>query len=207
MKTREDYENEEREEFMRLVLPVARHEVGHWLMAERQGFIPQDIEITIIDYQGSHSAGAVVNLACSLTSIAGVQDYLRRRIQILYSGAIAEALDDCNQVNNDRAIYLWKFGNAENDRKAADDLLQLLRSVTYELPTSDAEMQQQLDTIVSELWSSAIEFTQQEHAAIGALANAIAKRVTSLGKCYVYSAEEIRQQLEAADWPKRPRKS
>ena len=66
-----------------------RHECGHLVIARVLGFPTGGI----VFEKGRAEWGAVIDLRISCLTIEDVSDFLMRRVQVIYAGAIAQTLE------------------------------------------------------------------------------------------------------------------
>jgi ATP-dependent Zn protease len=73
------------------IMPVAQHEVGHFVAARVLRFRTVGISVEMLP-KGGHAGGAEITLSEALHSLEETKEYLRRRVQVLYAGALAQTL-------------------------------------------------------------------------------------------------------------------
>ena len=115
--------------------------------------------------------------------------YLRRRITVLYSGALAEALPPDNpslKVDGEQAVYTIQTPGrgAEQDWAKARELFHLLRSIEHPETdaTDDPAVQAQLTAIELMLWNDAVALVEKHAAVIKAVAEKLVVRTTFPGE-------------------------
>lgn len=144
-----------------MVRRVAQHEVGHYAVAKVLGFGTGSIDLTIFDLNGGHQAGSEIYPSCALRDMQGIDDYLERRITVLYAGALAETLNK-GTLNNDDAIKSLRAGGGVRDFDKARELIQLLRSIRFPDSANDDQINIELNDIDNKLWNRAAEIVQAE---------------------------------------------
>jgi len=72
-------------------MPITQHEVGHFVAARVLRFRTDGITVEMLP-RGGHQGSAGVLLAEPLKTMDEIKDYLRRRVQVLYAGALAQTL-------------------------------------------------------------------------------------------------------------------
>ena len=167
----------------RLALRVAQHEMGHYVVARVLGVPTSDVSLEIIGPIDGHRGEADVRLAQPLFSLRDVEMYLRRRVKVLYAGALAETLParaPVKQVDNERAIKILRCpGNgAEQDYAKVRELIHLLRNVRQQGNELNATaIQAELDSLSHELWNEARQLVEKHAETIVGLAFNLASRV------------------------------
>jgi hypothetical protein len=190
---------------------VARHEIGHWVAARRLGFGAGDVTAKIMAYPKFGRQGtSEIMLRCELLSIDDVIDYLERRIQICWAGAIAEALDVSNgrirdvaescPVEVEVASHLIEGASGRTDANLADELLQLLSNLTRTPQTVDPV--ERLHLLSEILWRRTVELIEAESQLILTLAFEFARRIRSVGVNTVatFSVAQIEAMPDVQQW-------
>lgn len=172
-----------------IALGVAKHEAGHYIVSRVHGFPAGSIELTIFDVRGEHSGKFDLRLNQPLRSVADIRSYLCARIQILYAGVLAQALQD-GEIDGDEALGYAAKGGA-GDRKKAEELLHLVRNIDYPDKDDETMMRSQLAKLGSELWNQAAQIVMDEHALIENLAQRLAAKVEHLNRPYRLSETEL----------------
>jgi hypothetical protein len=85
-----------------------QHELGHFVAGRVNGFSFGGMSLTIMGPGlGHRSEAAILPAESEMRTVESVRSYLRRRAVVLYSGALAESLDDSSlKVDNDKAIRI-----------------------------------------------------------------------------------------------------
>jgi hypothetical protein len=164
---------------------VAQHEMGHYVVARLLGFRTSDVSIEIIGPMNGHRGEAPVILTERLLSLEDVRCYVRRRIQVLYAGALAETLppgqSPTKRVNIEEAkkIIETAGAGAEQDFAKARELIRILRNIQYQNEDidNDSVIQPQIDAINNELWEAALSLVEKHAELIIGLAANLADRV------------------------------
>lgn len=107
------------------LLPIAKHEAGHWVAANILGFVVKDINFKIIDSFNNHKCSVVVKLDFSSFNASNIIDYCEKRIQVLYSGALAQSLND-GKVDDCELGRIIE-SNASSDMEKARELIRIAR--------------------------------------------------------------------------------
>jgi hypothetical protein len=165
------------------LLPLARHEAGHYVVARCLGFSPGEIRLKITgahviypDHPGvwlrQHEGSCFVNLDEVLQTTEAVRDWLDRRIQALLAGALAQSLGEEGPNGVLAAQFLET--NAAGDHKIIQTFVLLARNMACPLPTSGDEGAAQNHVIFKRNWDRALALVQTEAAVIEGLANVVA---------------------------------
>ncbi len=181
-------------------LAVVRHEVGHWLVGVHHGFFCGNVKVVIHDSDG-HYAQAGIELECDLRSIDLVKSYLRRRISVLYAGALAESMGTSDKVNDTYAVRELEKRGAVNDHKGARELLRVLRGIEFgPRPGTDEECNKQLKKLAAELWADTKAVLEANHKVIAAATEAILMRAEAIDKEFSMRGPIIRKIPAVAAW-------
>ncbi|WP_178122614.1 peptidase M41 [Pseudomonas izuensis] len=158
-------------------LPIANHEMGHYVVARALGFETGGVTLTVtMDLR--HKGGACITLSRSISSLQAMREYLEARIMVLYAGAMAQTLPTvqarkkCVDQSKAAAILNGAFG-AEKDEAKIRELRQLLRNITYPDtdPVSSDSVTTELKSIHDGLWLRTQEIVE-----------ALAGTITDLGQ-------------------------
>lgn len=181
----------------RIAATVARHEMGHFVVATVLGFETGDVTLELIDMEG-HSGGAAVTLARPIRTIPEMEDHLERRIQILYAGAIAETLKPNSPdrtVDRDQATEIINDAQhgAGQDKAKAAELLHLVRNLRHPATvlTDHSTAQAELDVINDGLWEKTIDLVETHRDDILGLAGNLAARVKMTNTVYTLPQAEL----------------
>lgn len=177
-----------------IALGVAKHEAGHYIVSRVHGFPAGGIALTIFDVHGGHSGESDLRVNQPLRSVADIRRYLCARIQILYAGVLAQALQD-GIIDGDEALAYAAKGGA-GDRNKAGELLHLVRNIDYPEEDNETTMHSQLTKLGNALWNQAAQIVMDEHALIENLAQRLATKVEHVNRRYRLSETEL-QVIEA----------
>jgi hypothetical protein len=109
------------------LLPVVRHECGHLFVARTLGFPTGGIEL----WPG-REAGAEIELQFSLKSIPDLLEYIEKRVQVLYAGAIAESIQgDSVRPEVAKALLDSPKAAAGHDFAKIKELLRVWAAFAY----------------------------------------------------------------------------
>jgi hypothetical protein len=174
----------------RTLIPIAQHEVGHYIAARVLGFKTGAISLVVFDFTGAHRGGAEIIPCCGLRDVRSIDDYLERRITVLYSGALAESLSK-GQVDNNYAINAMRHGGSQNDYAKARELIQTLRNIRFPDTITEEEVQKNLDVIGNQLWNKAAGIVLAESAIIEGLGDRLAGDIKYTNELVTLSDEEL----------------
>ncbi len=168
-----------------LAIPLARHEMGHYVTATVMGFKTGQVQIELLKFNG-RKGGSVIHLGHGHRSLAGLEKYLIARVQVLYAGALAEALPlyPDFKVDNEKALKVIHGEGGKDDHSKARELIHVLRGIRHpEDDLSDENaVQNQLTEIDEELWKLARDNVERHSEAIVGLASNLADRVKALAQ-------------------------
>jgi hypothetical protein len=124
---------------------ICNHEAGHYIVGRELSFKTHGITIVVQPFQG-HSATAVIEpWTPNIDELEKLREYLERRIQVLYAGAISEAMDEIGNYNSEYALKEWRTGGAMNDHAKIRELVQTLRNINYPSTIDQPNAQKELD--------------------------------------------------------------
>lgn len=171
---------------------VCRHEAGHYIVARELLFKTNGISAKF--QQNGHSAHAILEpWTHSVTNIEEVQKYLERRIQVLYSGAIAEAMNINGEYNSEFALNEWNNGGSINDYAKIRELIQALRNIRYPDTKDKETAQNELDEIDGNLIQKSGEVITNRLKLIYDIADSLALKIKDYNIEYQLTESEINQ--------------
>lgn len=188
--------------FIPKLLKVARHEMGHFIVARYHGFVTGDCKIKLL-FTGEvgHAASATIQLQRPIRSIEDVVSYAELRCQVLSAGALAEALDEDGGIDNAYAINETQNGGAKDDYSKVRELLHLIRNINHAAePIDDITSHQQLNAVYDRIWNDAAKIVTDNHELISGLAYNLADRVKMTDTEYVLTNNEIEQVPNFRKW-------
>lgn len=77
-------------EIKRVVLDVAKHEVGHWLAWHYFGGVSSGVEVTILSVSGRHMGASLPDLDWTMDSLQDAINYIKARLITLHAGIYAQ---------------------------------------------------------------------------------------------------------------------
>lgn len=178
---------------------VAQHEFGHYVVARALGFQTGDVSIELTGPIAGNRGQAAVTLQTPTGSLDLAVDYLSRRVIVLYSGAVAEALprygSPSKSVDIDSAIEIIRNPalGAEQDHAKARELIQVLRNIKHSDtdPEDGGRTQSELDKLDEQLFGRAVELVEAHVDTILGLAGNLSVRVIEMKVPFVITAAEL----------------
>lgn len=176
-----------------LARAVAQHEAGHYIVGRVLGFKTGALTIQLLNtgHGLGHKGEAEITLHEEISTIEAVQHYLERRVQVLYAGVLAEAMDmRTGEIDAETAIQHLGKG-AAGDHAKAREAMQLIRNIKYGQAQSDEQVKSQLEEINGELWNKAGAIVIGERDLIEILSTRLAQLVKATGPAHALSKSEI----------------
>jgi len=176
-------------------MPIAQHEVGHFVAGRVLRFRTVGITVEMLP-NGGHRGGAEVLLAEPLKTTDEINDYLRRRVQELYAGALAQTLRENApkmEVNQQAAYDDLMKGGAADDYTKVRELIRGLRNIEHsETDAADENLsQEQLTNIERGLWSAAVEIVETHGETITKLGSLITSRMKARDQKAAITKDEL----------------
>jgi len=163
-----------------LIRCVCRHEAGHYVAARALGFKTNGCHVQIINYFGAYSGGCTILLPTSINSINDAINYLERRSQVLYSGALGESLNN-GKVQAEEALRIIQGQEGACDHAKARELINLLRNLKYPDLVADDVAQKQLNGLDATIWREATALVEKEAVKIAKLESVFGSVVKGVG--------------------------
>lgn len=165
--------------------PSIRHEFGHIAVAKAHGF--KTVGVLLMDDE----AGAESNLCLSLPTLEDVKTHLRRRIQVLYAGSLAQSLNSAGKVDTAVCCKFLKQ-SARDDFRKIGELSRMLVGIEHP-GLSPEDFQKQLTSAEHELSLEAATLVESKVKLIWQLTNFFIGRWDEAGRSsdFRVSAEEI----------------
>lgn len=169
---------------------VSLHEAGHYIAARVLCFKTEGIKVNLNDSDNEGASGII--LIQPLPSSENILDYLEKRVQVLFSGALSEAIV-MGKVDEKEACNCLK-NNGQNDFAKARELVQLVRNIKYldnpeDLTKDDTD--EQLQKITDGFWKKAITRVESEYTIIEGLGSNLASKVICSGGKVELTEEDI----------------
>ena len=128
----------------------------------------------LISKNGLITGGCEVQLDIKLHDLDAVRDYLSKRIQVLFAGAIGEALDGSN-VNNENANIIITGPEGKSDFDKARELLHLLANIRAD---TECDHMESLDDTKDKTWTAATQLIEKNSKQIYRLRDALLHAAT-----------------------------
>jgi hypothetical protein len=171
------------------LVKIGQHEVAHYIVAKLLGFNVGAISLKVTHIHEGHDGTAEITLYRGLKSLQETQEYLKKRIIVLYAGVLGESLSS-GKINDEYAVEeLNKGGKSDFDK--CRELLQILNNITHTEAIDEEEADRNLKKINDDLWGKAVEMVEQEHEIIVELGMRIAYSVEYVGHKFELSNDEI----------------
>jgi hypothetical protein len=168
---------------------LANHEAGHYFLTRLFGFRPSVIKLKITDFN-SHAGYADVDLNMPVRTLEEVVDYCEKRIQILYAGALAEALTN-DKVDNSRLSGIWKQGG-KSDCEKVRELIRFIRNIKYPESKTNEQIQNDLDHIEADLLTKAGTLIEEHAPLINGMGGMLFEKLQNYGIEYSVTEEEFK---------------
>ena len=180
---------------------IAQHEMGHYVASRRLGFNTGDVSVQVTGINMGHSGEAVILPYEPLRSLGEIEQYLRRRIIVLFAGVLSETLFSAEpsrsvtEDNQAKAIEILEHPNsgAHVDYAKIRELRTVLRNLRFPEtnPLDDGGVRKELQALSDELWGEAIELINEHFDLICGLAGNLTQRLTELKERVTITAAEL----------------
>lgn len=132
---------------------VLRHEFGHLVVAKSQGFTTGEVKLQ------PTRAGAIIEIVPSFKTKEDVEDFLEKRLRVLYAGALAQSLNR-GKVNTVVANkYLAE--TATDDYSKAREIARTLAGIKYHDATSYDDFEQKLGKMNERFYKDAMKLVEK----------------------------------------------
>lgn len=165
---------------------VCHHEAGHWVIAQEMGFEATDISITIYKEDKSFSSSGSTRVFPRLenNSVEAIEEYLIKRISVLYSGVISQVIAIENTDIDTARNLLMTHG--QDDERSITELLQILRGIRFPGKITSDELSQ-LYEIRHECWQNAETLVEKNKERIQRVARGMAPEIQTLNKPTIFN--------------------
>jgi hypothetical protein len=175
------------DELRHLIRQKARHEYGHWVIARMLGFKPGEVTLRVLNKEGHHEGTSSIDTYRPLARTEEILDYLERRMQILFAGALAEAPDAAMVGDDYVETTCFTSGGGAHDAGKIHELIAL--HINLSQPDGDDPMARA--KLYQAMRASAETMVFREFPLISALADRHAQKLTVLERGWGYSRENI----------------
>lgn len=143
---------------------VIHHELGHWLMAREMGFTAGKIFLKRIGGKASGHAKVYPRASTRLSTAEAVDDYLTKRIMVLFAGVIVEVewyrKTFVKDLDEDDIDHIYENGVIDhsglNDKGKVEELLVVLAGIRNGPAAKYPDLSYQTRVIFVELYNQAI---------------------------------------------------
>lgn len=177
------FEEEEKER----MLPVARHELGHYAVARHLGFKPGGVTVSAKLTMAGPGGTSSTDLTRPIDTIDDLRRYCEDRVKLLIAGVLAEAMED-GVVNNDNAILYAKHSGSSDHAKASEHI-RILASIDRQGTAVPTEAD--LNAIYDRLWAEATDLVQRYAPYIEGVADELASKQVKAFQDAVLSEQEL----------------
>jgi hypothetical protein len=131
---------------------VLRHEFGHLVAARDQGFTTGEVELK------PTTGAAVINIIPSLKDLQDVQQFLAKRIRVLYAGVLAQSL--VRSKINTVVANTFLDTTAPNDYAKLRELVRTLAGIEHHDATDYDDFEAKMKGTNDRLYGDAIKIVE-----------------------------------------------
>jgi hypothetical protein len=173
---------------------VSRHEAGHFIMGHLNQFRMSSYWIKA-PYQGQERGDIRQILDEALGTFDAVQNYLRRRVQVLFAGAIAETMDAEGNTTEQKVQECFQAVSATEHAILAE-LMHVSINITFkdvEKPNATAAYH----GLYQEIFGEVCACMKKNHAAVTAIATEVLRHMNAKKTNEIeFKAQEITELLK-----------
>lgn len=173
---------------------IARHEIGHAVIARSMGFKTGDIFIQLFGNDGSHKGATTIFLEQRTQTISDVLEFIENRIVVLMAGTMSEA-PSYEKVGDE---FDEKFKNSISDKEKTEELIRLSLNIQGRLADLDRK------DYCKVLRNRARDAVKVKYGLIVTLASQLANDVEKYGLGKGWDEVDFSERLEAAMQCKAP---
>ena len=167
---------------------ICNHEAGHYIIARELGFITNGMSIQM--QTNGHSGESVIEPWTSgINNLTELQNYLKRRIKVLYAGVISESFEMEN--HSDYALNEWNSGGGKDDHSKIRELTQVLRNIIYPNTVQEPEAQKELTDLNNELFDQTVKIVSERLKLIRGISSMLSGKVKEYNIKYSLTETEI----------------
>jgi len=170
---------------------ICYHEAGHYVLAREKQFKTQGISVLFYFPKGHSGESGIEPWNPMIRTIPDIENYIKRRVQVLYAGAIAEAMDIDGNYDSEYALNEWKNGGSKNDYAKFRELIHVLRNISFPETTDEKIAQKQLNEIEDKLIVESGEIVQKRIKLIYKIGDLLFDKIKEYGVEYDLSEQEI----------------
>lgn len=169
---------------------IGLHEAGHFVVAKKLGVEVGETTMCLIDICNDYDCSVSMNTAQRLPEVSEIDQFLEKRIQVLFAGSMAQSLVK-GKVDQGAVESAMKNGEGREDEQKTAELIHLLRNIRHADIVDDNEFREAVMALFRDLWEKARVLVENEHKVISALGNHLSTSVKVGGEKYVFSKEEL----------------
>jgi len=175
--------------FKETLIKVLKHELGHWLVARHLGFAVGDIEISVHKLEEKkRGANQYVQNGSSrvipepmIKSFDDLQNYLDKRIQVLYAGVLAQIH---GQGLNEQEVGAVIALDAPGDQKTIEELAILVQGWIREDNMDSDTLDEKTNEFITASW-------EKSQACIAELYPKIEKMAAHMARAFIPGRQNI----------------
>ena len=156
------------------LLPIARHELGHYVLARHVEFRTYGVIITAKTPLMSAGGQAEIGLIRPIRTLADVRAYCEDRIRVLSAGGLAEAME-AGVINHEAAVRSAK-ATGDNDFTKVREHLRLLHNLEHPDLIDENQVNRELNDSYSRLWNDASQLVVRFSELIEQLADELTRK-------------------------------
>lgn len=168
---------------------ICTHEAGHYVIAKDLSFITKGISV-MFDFPPAHSGESTIEpWTPSIITFKELENYLERRIKVLFAGVMAEAMEKVGNYNQEYALNEWKRKGGMSDHAKIRELMQVIRNINHPETKDSSEIQ--LTSIDEKLFNESLKMVMEKISLINRIAGMIIKKIKQYKVKYELTEIEI----------------
>lgn len=156
------------------MLPIARHEFGHYAVARHVGFKTYGISIAAKEAFYGPGGQAEIGMIRGLRGVTDIRTFCEDRVKVLSAGVLAEAMDEGVIANDDAILYCKSSG--QSDFAKAREHLRILHNLDHPDNIDDQQAEIEINAIYNRLWDEATMLVTKYAEFIVGMADELAKK-------------------------------
>lgn len=172
---------------------ICNHEAGHYIVGRELEFKTHGIKILVQPNHGHFGEAIIEPWTAKITNFPKLINYLERRVQVLYAGAIAESMDENGDYNSLKALKEWESGASMNDHAKIRELVQALRNIKFPNTITQPEAQKELTQLDTELIEKAGSIVSKRLELIFGVGDLLFQKVKYYDTNYELPEKEINE--------------
>lgn len=167
---------------------ICNHEAGHYIIARELGFITNGISIQM-RINECVGQSVIEPRTSGINGFTELENYIRRRIKVLYAGVISESYEMENF--SDYALKEWNSAGGKDDYSKIRELTQVLRNIVYPKTENEPEAQRELTELDNELFGQTVEIVEKRLLLIREISSLLSEKVKEYDIKYSLTEAEI----------------